>query len=153
MFDEPWWRRTNHSGIAVSPRQTFGAIVDGSPEDSSVGVLILFSTATGGQILSKSSNEASRVEQAMQWLRRIHGNDVPDPICARSIDWSADPFSLGGYAGRRGIGGWRIAPDLFSPLGKLHFAGTETAKTWRSFMEGALQSGVRAADEVLATRG
>lgn len=153
VFDEPWWRRTNHSGTVISPRQTFGAIVDGSPEDSSVGILILFSTATGGQTLSKSSIEASRVEQAMQWVRRIHGADVPNPICARSIDWSADPFSLGGYAGRRGIGGWSCAPDLFAPHGRLHFAGTETATKWRSFMEGALQSGVRAADEVLATRG
>jgi monoamine oxidase len=77
------------------------------------------------------------------------GSPVQDPVEARSVDWSADPFSLGGYASRRGIGGWIAAPDLFAPHGRLHFAGSETANRWRSFMDGAVQSGLRAAGEIL----
>jgi monoamine oxidase len=73
---------------------------------------------------------------------------VPHPIAARSIDWSADPWSLGGYASRRPISGWSAAPDLFASSQRIHFAGSETASEWRSFMEGALQSAERAADAV-----
>jgi len=38
---------------------------------------------------------------------------------------------------------------LAAPVGTLHFAGEHTAGAWRALMEGALRSGIRAADEVL----
>ncbi len=37
-----------------------------------------------------------------------------------------------------------------APVGRVHFAGEHTAGNWAGLMEGALRSGVRAADEVLA---
>ena len=33
---------------------------------------------------------------------------------------------------------------------RIHFAGTETATLWRGFISGAIQSGERAADEILS---
>ena len=39
---------------------------------------------------------------------------------------------------------------LIGRLDRLHFAGTETAIEWTGYMEGAAQSGERAAAEVLA---
>lgn len=39
---------------------------------------------------------------------------------------------------------------IAAPVGRVHFAGEHTAGAWAGFMEGALRSGVRAADEVLA---
>jgi monoamine oxidase len=35
-------------------------------------------------------------------------------------------------------------------VGRLHWAGTETAAVWNGYMDGAVQSGERAAAEVLA---
>jgi monoamine oxidase len=37
-----------------------------------------------------------------------------------------------------------------APVGRVHFAGEHTAGSWAGLMEGALRSGVRAADELLA---
>src|SRR5215468_1848344 len=37
-----------------------------------------------------------------------------------------------------------------APVGRVHFAGEHTAGRWAGLMEGALRSGVRAADEVLS---
>lgn len=37
---------------------------------------------------------------------------------------------------------------LREPVGRLHFAGTETATEWSGYMEGAVQAGERAAREV-----
>lgn len=152
VFRDPWWRGTGLSGTIMSPGGLFGAAVDASPEDGA-GVLVVFSTARGAQLLGQIPQEPDRISEAMRWLRHVHGPGVPDPVGARSIDWSAEPFSLGGYASRRGIGGWSRAPDLFAPLGQLHFAGTETATRWRSFMDGAIQSGLRAASEVSDQEG
>ena len=36
------------------------------------------------------------------------------------------------------------------PVGRIHWAGTETANYWNGYMEGAVRSGERAAAEVLA---
>jgi monoamine oxidase len=36
-------------------------------------------------------------------------------------------------------------------LGRVHIAGEHTAGAWSGLMEGALRSGLRAADEVLTT--
>ena len=36
------------------------------------------------------------------------------------------------------------------PIGSLHWAGAETATVWNGYMDGAVQSGERAAEEILA---
>jgi monoamine oxidase len=35
------------------------------------------------------------------------------------------------------------------PIGRIHWAGAETATVWTGYMDGAVQSGERAAAEVL----
>ena len=42
-------------------------------------------------------------------------------------------------------------PSLRMPVGPIHWAGTETASVWSGYIEGALESGERAATEVVAT--
>jgi len=39
---------------------------------------------------------------------------------------------------------------LRAPVGRIHWAGTETATVWTGYMDGAVQSGQRAASEALA---
>jgi monoamine oxidase len=43
-----------------------------------------------------------------------------------------------------------FGPVLREPVGRIHWAGTETASVWSGYMDGALTSGERAAAEVLA---
>jgi len=40
---------------------------------------------------------------------------------------------------------------LEAPVGRIHWAGTETSDVWNGYMDGAVRSGERAAAEVLAT--
>jgi monoamine oxidase len=42
---------------------------------------------------------------------------------------------------------------LRRPIGPVHLAGTETALEWCGYLEGALESGERAAAEVIASLG
>jgi hypothetical protein len=39
--------------------------------------------------------------------------------------------------------------SLHTPEGRLHFGGTETAYTWRGYMDGAIESGHRVALEIM----
>jgi monoamine oxidase len=38
-------------------------------------------------------------------------------------------------------------------MGRIHWAGTETATRWMGYMDGAIQSGRRAAAEVIRAEG
>jgi monoamine oxidase len=60
--------------------------------------------------------------------------------------WAGFAYSSDGLAARAGDD-----DALAAPAGALHFAGEHTAGAWRALMEGALRSGIRAADEVLAS--
>ena len=44
----------------------------------------------------------------------------------------------------------RAGEALRRPVGRLHFAGTETAVRWCGYLDGAIESGERAAAELLA---
>jgi hypothetical protein len=39
-------------------------------------------------------------------------------------------------------------PAIRRPVGRIHWAGTETATFWNGYMDGAVRSGERAAEEV-----
>jgi monoamine oxidase len=111
---------------------------------------VLFSTAASAHRLGCITEEHERIAKAVDWLETLSGGAVPKLLAARSVHWNAEPQSLGGYASRRGIGGWSAVANLFAPVQRVHFAGSETATEWRSFMEGALQSAERAVKEILA---
>ncbi len=149
VFDRPFWRERGLSGTFHAPAGLASSTLDCSPSDGSAGVLVLFATSVAGRRLRQAGSEQDRIACAARWMRELLGPDTPWPIAARSVDWSGDPWSLGGYSSHRGIGAWDSAPDLFAPVGPLHFAGTETATEWRGFMEGALQSGDRVAREII----
>jgi monoamine oxidase len=63
-------------------------------------------------------------------------------------DWTADPWSRGCY-GAFGVPGalTRYGPALREPTGRVHWAGAETAVRWVGYLDGAVESGQRAAAE------
>ena len=66
-------------------------------------------------------------------------------------DWGSDEWTRGGYCSSMTPGLWsRYGSALRDPVGRLTWAGTETATEHTGYMEGALQSGERAASEALA---
>ena len=67
--------------------------------------------------------------------------------------WADDPWAGMAYSAERSVSR-EDDPDLMAaPVGRLHFAGEHTAGPWSGLMEGALRSGERVAQEVLATWG
>jgi monoamine oxidase len=74
-----------------------------------------------------------------------------DPDRALLTTWNDDPWageSYSAYTVGVADGDDRL---IAAPEGRVHFAGEHTAGDWAGLMEGALRSGARAADEVLAT--
>ena len=63
--------------------------------------------------------------------------------------WHDDPWARGAYScpTRRAMPGDALAIE--AAVGPLHFAGEHTGREWAALMEGALRSGVRAAQEII----
>lgn len=63
--------------------------------------------------------------------------------------WSLEPWARGAFAAFAPGQMTQFMPGIAAPDGVLHFAGEHTS-AYMSWMEGALRSGERAADEILA---
>jgi monoamine oxidase len=62
--------------------------------------------------------------------------------------WGREPWSMGAFAVLHPGQGTSILPHLATPEDRVHFAGEHTS-AWMGWMEGALDSGERAAHEIL----
>ena len=63
-------------------------------------------------------------------------------------DWVNDPLALGTWCIYRPGQLAQVLPDLRTTEGRLFFAGADSAIAWRSFIDGAIQSGYRAARDI-----
>lgn len=65
------------------------------------------------------------------------------------VDWHKNPWTLGSYSFPRPNEVMRVGELLRTPFhGRLHFAGEHTCYAFPGYMEGALQSRLRAAEQI-----
>ena len=151
LYDEPFWRHQGLSGFAVSDSDPVSVVYDTSPEAGSPGVLVGFIEGANARAWARR-DPAERRAGILARLTDFFGERAGRPRELLERSWADDEYSGGCYAGYFPPGVWTsFGPALREPVGRLHWAGTETATDWTSYMEGAVQSGERAADEVLTT--
>jgi monoamine oxidase len=64
-----------------------------------------------------------------------------------AYDWNADPYAKGTWCNYK-PGMWtRYGRDMQKPEGRIIFAGSDTANGWRGFIDGAIETGLRAGRE------
>ena len=77
------------------------------------------------------------------------GPKTATPAEYREYIWHTDPWSGGAIKAHFPPGVLTtLGHALRRPVGRIHWAGTETAPRWLGFIEGAIRSGERAAEEV-----
>jgi monoamine oxidase len=81
-------------------------------------------------------------------LRRLRPDLDLDPGGAAISTWADDRWARGAYSARSAASPMDTEA-LVRPVGALQFAGEHTAGDWHGLMEGALRSGIRAAQQVL----
>ena len=152
VYDRAWWRDAGLSGTADTPGEQISFLVDTSNDAGRPGILVALATGPHAESLSQM-DDATRKVTVMSHVQRVLGGPGDSPTQPRdffSMNWISEPWSLGGYASRRTVGQWTDQKDTLAALrGPIHFAGTETATEWRSYMEGALQSAERASTEII----
>jgi monoamine oxidase len=150
LYDTPFWREDGLKGSTMSFEDPLSVAVDNTPHGSQHGVLAAFFEGVHARRVSTLSREERRAI-ALECLVKYFGPRAGGALEYHELDWSAEEYSRGCYGGRLGTGVWTAyGPQLSEPVGVIHWAGTETAAVWNGYMDGAVRSGHRAADETHA---
>jgi monoamine oxidase len=153
LYDEPFWRRDGLSGLAISRDGPVEVVYDNSPESGTPGVLVGFVEGRDARDWSRRP-PAERRAAVLACLVGCFGEAAGRPRELLERSWADEEYSGGCFAGFFPPGVWTsYGRALREPVGRLHWAGTETATVWNSYMDGAVRSGERAAAEVLAALG
>jgi len=153
VYDEPFWRHAGYNGQATSDGPAAQVTFDTGPPAGSPGILLGFVTAAEARRLTRAG-PAQRRAEVLASFGRYFGPAATRPARYIEHDWTADPWTRGCYGAHFPPGTWtQSGPALRRPAGLLHWAGTETATHWSGYMDGAVESGQRAAAEVLTALG
>jgi monoamine oxidase len=149
VYERAFWRDAGLNGTAVSVRGPMGITFDDSPPGGEPGILIGFVGGNAARSFGQKPPRDRRA-RALHELRTLFGPEayrgVTDYFESR---WRQEKWSRGcplAYAPPGTL--TRYGPALREPVGRIHWAGTETADYWAGYMDGAVRSGERVAREV-----
>jgi monoamine oxidase len=150
VYEAAFWRDDGLSGQATSVEGPVKVVFDNSPPDGSPGVLLGFLEGRQARELAQWTADARR-RAVVGCFERLFGHAAADPEAYLERVWADEEFTRGCYGCLMPPGGWvSLGPALREPVGRLHWAGAETATKWNGYMDGAVRSGESAARAVLA---
>ena len=150
MFASPFWRDDGLNGTSFDHLSPLGETADSSvPEKiSRAGILTGFVYADHARRLAVMS-EADRKKLILREVANRFGPKALEPTVYHEFNWSTQPWTRGCFTGFLTPGATTLfGSAVRDPVGPLHWAGTETATDWPSFIDGAIRSGYRAAGEI-----
>lgn len=149
VYPEPFWRGLGLSGQSISATEAVGLTYDNTAPGGP-GVLVGLAVADAARRLT-GLGPAARDAEIRASLGRLLGPAAARPSALVVQDWQGEEWTEGCYSASYPPGGLTAdGPAAGVPCGRIHWAGTETSPAWYGYMEGALRSGRRAADEMLA---
>jgi putrescine oxidase len=151
VYDKPFWRADGLSGQAFSPYSLVRELYDNTPPTGTPGVLCTF---LSGEVADRAGrlSPADRRQEILDGIAAYVGPEAHEAREVIETDWSAQEWTRGAFAATFGVGGMtRFGQDALRPVGPIHWACSDIAGVGHMHMEGAIRSGERAADEVLAT--
>lgn len=148
IYETPFWRDQKLSGLATSLSGPAFSIFDNSVPGHSQGVLTGFVVGKLAEKFDRLSDE-ERKSAMLKQLVTLYGSEAAAPVHYEDHSWVHEEWTRGCYHAFAPPGVWtNFGHTLRKPEGVIHWAGTETADYGFGFMEGAVRSGERAADEV-----
>jgi monoamine oxidase len=149
VYDRPFWRDQGLSGQVASDVGPLRSTFDNSPPSGKPGIVFGFIGGHESRAwarLSKAGRRKATLDnlatyfgaQALQARDYVEGYSVTQEPWIRGCPTAvAAPGAL-----------LELGPALRRPVGRIHWAGTETSTFWFGYMDGAVRSGERVAAEV-----
>lgn len=148
LYDHAFWRDRGYSGEVVTTDDDVSVVFDNTSHDGRQPCLLAFVVGDPARRWSEYTPE-DRKRRVIDALVRAFGEQARAVTGYVEQDWSTEAWSRGCPVGVMPPGAHSAVGDVLrTPVGRVHFAGTETAITWCGYMEGAIDAGERAAGEI-----
>jgi len=150
VYDRPFWREAGLNGSALDLSGPVNFTVDDSPPSGKPGIVFGFIGGDRARSYNRMS-PASRRAAVLDQFATFFGPRARKPRAFFETSWSGEHWTRGCPVGIPSTGTLlAYGPQLREPVGRIHWAGTETSTFWNGYMDGAVRSGERAAAEVIA---
>ena len=148
QFPRRFWRKAGRTRAFGSPLP-FGAVWEANEEQrGQPGILALLAGGGANDATRElaEKNGLSALAGQLDWLGADHGT----LLSGRQVVWTTDPWARGGYAFFDPGFDPALRAELSRPFERIYFAGEHTSIRWQGYMNGAIESGQRAAEEIAA---
>lgn len=150
FYDRAFWREKQLSGMIMSDFGPVTFCVDDTKPDGSHPCIMGFVLSNKARDLVEMSETERKSVLCQYYAKAFKMDAFMQPSDYIEKNWMEEEFSGGCYLSVMPPGVLtKFGRMLRKPVGHVHFAGTETATEWMGYMDGALQSGDRAAKEIL----
>ncbi|MBM7583796.1 monoamine oxidase [Bacillus pakistanensis] len=149
-FGERFWEKEGIEGGKLTtdlPNRFAHYPSHGIGEDGPAVMLASYCWEDNAQLWD-SLSPPQRVQEALQGLSMVHGEKVYDHFMnGTSFSWTRNPFSAGCFTLFRPHQYSELSEKIKAVEGRFHFAGEHTSN-FHGWIEGAVESGLRAAFEI-----
>jgi monoamine oxidase len=148
-YERPFWQEAGWNGLLLTDLPLNCIWLTAGGQDGEGGMLTVY---TGGRPAAEFTNlsDEARIAAVLGQIEGLFPGSSAYLKSSRTIVWLNEPLTQGGYLYFPPGSVTAHWAALRQPDGRLHFAGEHTA-VCQGYMEGAIESGQRAAGEVLAT--
>lgn len=154
VYERPFWRDDGLTGQSTSDVGPVRTTFDNTPHgEGAPGVMLAFLEGDHARRAGLLEPDERR-RMVVGCFTRLFGPRAAEPVDYVERSWAEEEWTRGCYGCSMTTGAWTsFGQSLREPIGALHWAGSETGTVWSGYMDGAVQSGERAAQEVLACLG
>jgi monoamine oxidase len=163
VYDRPFWRSPDGERPAITGWTSSDAgcprvVLDATPADAGCGVLAAFTFLEGEHEPFAVPHDVlddpdARRRLLLDNLVLMYGPEAGSPLGVQETHWGHEPYVAGCLGGAPPGLLTQCGAALRDPVGPIHWAGAESAEVWINHLSGAVQSGVRAAAEIVEVLG
>jgi monoamine oxidase len=149
-YERAFWRGAGLSGEAVCDRGPVSVTFDATTHDGKRPALVAFIVGQDARTWSQRT-EIERRDAVVGVFARLFGEQARTPRVYLDHDWSTEIWTRGCPVSVLGTGVLSsCASAIRAPFGRVHIAGTESAREHTGYIEGAIEAAERVALEIAA---
>jgi monoamine oxidase len=149
VYDEPFWRTDGVSGASVALDDLIEITLDTTQPGHTEGVMATYTAGPRARALWRQDSDERR-DTLLTMLVTRFGPRAAQPREVLELNWAEERWTRGCSMGHFPTGVLtHYGRRLREPVGRIHWAGTETASVSYGSMDGAVRSGERVCQEVL----
>ncbi|GAB5584542.1 amine oxidase [flavin-containing] A isoform X1 [Prionailurus iriomotensis] len=159
-YKEAFWKKNDYCGCMIiqDEEAPISITLDDTKPDGSLPAIMGFILARKADRLAKLHKEIRKKKICELYAKVLGSQEALHPwwmpVHYEEKNWCEEQYSGGCYTAYFPPGIMtQYGRVIRQPVGRIYFAGTETATHWSGYMEGAVEAGERAAREVLNALG